>query len=588
MATLNYNGIPIEYCRINYGLDPQYDESGMDYLYDKVTVEVQDAIINPALPNLGLPGETTAQTMRRIEAWLNTPQKQLIVKDDGGQLVFSPAQGETVDLKNGPFPRGIHITEMSGTETYKLNGTWETYIRECPSSQAGGSGNASSLPNVLSNRWSMAVTIDQNMLSRREVNGKLVLRANASVNPDDYRNTALVPLLQGFIRQNQRYVVSEDGLSLLYSFVDQEVFNMPPIGLTKAKVQYRLSTAQGATFRQDVDVKVWANKKTPKAFMLTKAMILAVSRLNSLTPQVMLAGAITDTMDQDDRMVEVQLTIMKSQQDQTFYGLNGGDATYLDYMAGSSLQGNPPDPGTRGTADYVQLYAQILKDPCAGRTITFSTQPPDSPSTSVNPSNSSWSTLPIIPATTSVWLATPILQDSVYSNQDTSTWYHWDSGLEQTGKQSDTDKTSGYSQKRNEEMFKEVNFHYKCLGKKPMFPNPNDHNENEVLLKTDIQHCAPQLLPGGQVFGWDVRGRYRYGIIDPSKVIHSAPSNTYTTLPLTNLGFDATQMPMGKIAGLQTAPPSVTIPNGQTINPGGQADYQTSWGSPDPSSGGDF
>lgn len=128
-----------------------------------------------------------------------------------------------IDLNNGPRCTEFAVTGIVGNESFSVTATFEVAVLECVE---GGSCPQNTY-GVLSNRWSIEDSLDHNMQTTRTYQGLMVL-ASANIEAHQLRYFCAPPLYPYFRRESMNFVISEDGLRLHWTVVDQEVAASAP------------------------------------------------------------------------------------------------------------------------------------------------------------------------------------------------------------------------------------------------------------------------------------------------------------------------------------------------------------------------
>lgn len=275
MSLVTYNGVSLPYPHsTHFEQQAVYDDvSGTDRILTRFDIRVQTYVtsnyLNLLLPTLlnsaGTPLTTNpADIMKNIRNLLLQSRKTLSYKMNGVELLpltqnatttpglpDSPQVG-TVDSKNGPIPQSCTITELTNS-TFVLTYHIIAHYWENLASPNGNVPSANRTGNdILFNRWSEMVTMDDRMFSTVTRTGKFVIRSD---NVDGYivdqlrSQMAVVGLPQSFLRQRAEYQVTPDGLGLQYTLVDKETYRLPPFPAYRAEGNLFVSLAEFGTSR---------------------------------------------------------------------------------------------------------------------------------------------------------------------------------------------------------------------------------------------------------------------------------------------------------------------------------------------------
>lgn len=256
MSVVTYNGVtlPYSFCT-EFRQTAVRDESDTDRCYTKFDISVQTvftaAYLKAIAPDVTDPADrNAAEIMRAVRDRLLTHRRTLSVTLNGIELLPPATAGAgTVDAWNGPKPHTCDVVQMNNS-TFLVSFRIVAHYWENPDPNdflRNRHGN-----NVLYNRWTEEVAIDEIQQSRRTRRGKLKIRSDADqkVIPDDFRGTmACLSIPDGFLRESQSYKQSPDGLSLEYTIVDKEVFKLPPNPADRASGYYTESTGEGSALR---------------------------------------------------------------------------------------------------------------------------------------------------------------------------------------------------------------------------------------------------------------------------------------------------------------------------------------------------
>lgn len=386
MSQLTYAGVVLPYpFNTSFVQEPVFDEmSNTDWCLTKYEISLQCVISSSYLIMMAsnLVGTTNnpAEIMASLRTQLNKPRRALSFSFNGKELLPRLIGPGTVDAKNGPQVKACNYVNMTNN-TFLLNFAITAYYWE-----NRGQSNTSVVPlvgaaaragnNVIWNRWSEWVDIDNANYSTLTREGKYIIRSDNmdGVEADDVRsNMAVVGVIDGFLRRSSYYKQSPDGLGIEYRVVDEEVFKLPPNPAFEAKGQYVESTTKLGAMRWGA-AKVWLKgDKATRQEDLVKLAIAVVARkliingaaLDVVTRGFALLEQCVFTVDMYKNEVECYMKCMMkpNTQDATnrFEGVAGVNLTQLVNTPGSSTATKPLYLN-RGTAGYV-LQAAAYYDP---------------------------------------------------------------------------------------------------------------------------------------------------------------------------------------------------------------------------------
>lgn len=298
MSAVSYNGVYLPYCFISkVGQNAAYDDSDTDRIGTDFDVQVQAtlnwnylSILSPTLWNGGTPLTTNpANAMNAIRNMLLVPRKQLSVKFAGVELIPQiTGNTGTVDAANGPKPRSCDIIQMTDT-TFLLSYHIQARYVENPTvnGQTGKTTHAQG-GDVLSNRWSESVDIDECGYSTRTRTGKFIIRSDNQSRfiADQCRaQMAVLSIPSGFTRQSSRYTVDPSGLAIEYSITDREEFKMPPEPAFKASGTYTETIGRGAAIKTvECKVSLKGSRDTSQKKLVETAIGICASKVDLNTP----------------------------------------------------------------------------------------------------------------------------------------------------------------------------------------------------------------------------------------------------------------------------------------------------------------
>lgn len=295
MSAVSYRGVFLPYCFItDIKQNAVYDEvGGVDMYCTEFDIEVQAvlnwnylSIISPTLWNGGVPLTTSpADAMNAIRATLLKPRGTLSVKFAGVELIPVIATNNgTVDAKNGPLPKSCIITQMTDT-TFLVTYHIVANYAELPTTNAatGHTTNTQAKGDVLYNRWTETVDINEINATTRHRQGKFLIRSD---NKDGFvadqcrAQMAVLSIPNGFTRESAQYTVSPDGLAIDYRIVDKEQFKMPPAPAFTATGTYTETVGRLAVNKTvECQITLRGDKATSQSKLIETAIYVANSKV---------------------------------------------------------------------------------------------------------------------------------------------------------------------------------------------------------------------------------------------------------------------------------------------------------------------
>jgi hypothetical protein len=200
---------------------PVFQDS--DYLYTRRTLHFR-AYYNPS--STAWQGGSPAESKRDLESRLMRPRQQFVMQFDGlgGQtieIMRVPADGETVDVANGPIPLGVNVVKVFGARCFMVEWAVQVHVNE--SSRFGGAASV-----LLSHRWKMESQLDTNHFETRTVQGRAVFRtdrlATLNLKPDDFRGYLFPVTPPGFKLEDAYVAADADGTAIDYVVMLRQQF----------------------------------------------------------------------------------------------------------------------------------------------------------------------------------------------------------------------------------------------------------------------------------------------------------------------------------------------------------------------------
>lgn len=319
MSMIIYNGVSIPYCNTTqFSQTSSYDQYNIDVCHTKFAIQVQgyihlDYLIhmiqdnikgpnpdNIDIRNLGVPGIINA-----IRARLLVPRRKLsfIVNGidiipkthiDGNRAnpvvpntVVDPETGAsyfallgTVDSANGPRPKSCNISRFTN-DMFVISFSIEAAYYE---NRTGSNSINVVGSNVLTNKWTETVDIDELQMAVRTRSGKFSIRSdNVGVLANSVINTmAVVGVPSGYIREKSSYTLSEDGLSVSYIVSDKHVYKTPPYPALTATGTYSESVGRvGIVRHSEMNMTLSSSSRISQINLIRRAVQIAMVKLSA-------------------------------------------------------------------------------------------------------------------------------------------------------------------------------------------------------------------------------------------------------------------------------------------------------------------
>jgi len=347
MTTVIYNDVILRHCETkSFEQTIVYDESRTDLMYSKFRIRVAStlAAVRSSGNSFGIApptgsGTTATQRERTIQRLLSEPRKDFWMLIDSGVAneQMTPAQlaaltppantgiddflliatgnidgmmslhplsdqygsGDAierinvVDVENGPKPTNVTVTEIIGGRTFRVEFEIEICRKFCP---AGGSLDlpppfdiwGSIVPTgstVLSNRWHLDESKDENWITTRVLQGTLRV-TQKTFWPHLIRSVCVPPLLRGYKRVRQSFVDDPTGLILKYRIEDQQAHAAPPWPAVAWKAHHAESASgpNGSILTGEISIRLTGPPGVDKVQLIGAAGKVANDRIKGLSP----------------------------------------------------------------------------------------------------------------------------------------------------------------------------------------------------------------------------------------------------------------------------------------------------------------
>ena len=396
MATFTYNGISLPYPLItSFQQEAVGDDiSNTDWAYTKFDITVQ-CVLNAAYLGLVAPTlisggnpvtDNPALIMKLLRSQLLKRRRALSITFNGVELIPQPTAvvtddensvTGTVDARNGPIPISCTIMDMTNvtflmvfriTAHYWENNTVNPANPVQDDIVTNQTGN-----NVLFNRWTESVDIDNCNYTTVSRDGKFVIRSDNPTGQivDKFRSQmAILGVPPGFLRESSHYTVSPDGLALQYRVTDKEVFKMPPDPAFTADGDYYESAPVrgGQIIYLECRVRLKGAKDTDQSELIQTALNVAATKIrkrgkvrNPTTGfNIMESAGVRVKLYENE--VEVTLKAMATPDNKRVFTLDGFYDMSTETPLSTDADDYSPNYPIRGTANQL-IQAAAYYDP---------------------------------------------------------------------------------------------------------------------------------------------------------------------------------------------------------------------------------
>lgn len=565
-------------------------EDGVDYLYSKVTIDV-NCVLNPEetsyqfIPPEETPGELPADTYTIIWQALMTKRKPLIFQNFGSFIWSSPEALAPTDLNNGPDPERCTILRIDGGTTIHLNYVITFYTSICDAQDGQVEPVA-----ILSHRFGQSMMVDVDFYTTINTVGRVYFRTDILYSngqmADQFRSNVVPFCPPGFRRAQMQWEVDSKNNILAYQIVDIELaYNLGNTGeqgsgtyITRAEGVYSQSTIGDskndgipAGMQSGVmTLKLYGSKRAANWVLTQLAFAAITSRLPIGQPALGFVRHISIQQNATRREVTVVVAMqLNVRQNGPIGGFNTTPLAVADnFIWGGDFNGTNPlppnDNGTRGTASLVMLQSAITE---------FCSGPQDPPCYQSsdqgeggggNPDDGGGgggggycgppAVISIIP--TNLLPVTPnkystSTTEDPYTRATINSRYQNDQGVKQAPRAYTPDtyvaggggsgggggSTSPGDQSYNASSASYVNLYAAVtrrivewsaerVGGPPVIPAYQSSDPNQVLLDKEFSPLDPQVLPDGNSIVYTISGTYIFGYKNNLDTVGSIPWDT--------------------------------------------------------------
>lgn len=226
----------------------------------------------------------------------------------------TPFAKETVlDTENGPKPRRVSVVKVIGGRSLRVEFEIEVCLRICNPDFVDAAPvvfGGVDLPSnrVLSNRWSLDESKDENWITHRTLSGTLRV-AHSTFWPHAMRALCVPPLLAGYKRTRQSFVGDPTDLVLKYRIDDEQAHAAPPPPAVAWSGHHSESASgpNGMIKTGEITVRLTGPPGVDKAQLIGAAGKLVVKRMRGLVPERDASGKVVryDTILKNASVVDI-------------------------------------------------------------------------------------------------------------------------------------------------------------------------------------------------------------------------------------------------------------------------------------------
>lgn len=379
MSEIVYNGVLIRNVLLQ-SIDqiPVYDEEGGT---DPIGIRTQAVFkgvvfvgeLTPASIKTGAQVSGVLGNSGVVLHKLNEPRKRFIYRFADKDVLFDvsptavkPGSGQgqfgggAKDLNGGPLP-SVRVERVIGRKAIHVVFGIEFRTWDCDDPSP-----------VVNLRYYVTEDIDEDWYRTRTFQGRLRLRSRAS-HPHAFRSWVIPPLQGGFKRDRMTFRESPDGLSLIFQIVDREMDAAPPFPATSWRGNFSISTYDGASVIEAVDVTLRGAPSVSKTDLLKLAMKIIDMKLNvlskvegQLVPVVVEDAMFSEALHANE--ITASMRIRHTKEDPQTRLLYIGNETFGKPLGASVGLDGAYDPGRFRVPvlpnSLAGLFTSAMQDPC--------------------------------------------------------------------------------------------------------------------------------------------------------------------------------------------------------------------------------
>ena len=308
-TTVIYNGVTLHNVQTReWSQSVRYDDSGTDAMFHVFSMKFE-GLLHSEYQHTSTTSVAVAPTVNmpvqyvEVQRRLLKPRQQLEVYVSSSEtftdsiplFLCGPAPGEagTIasvanmanldrDVDNGPKPKNFRVLQIIGAKCLRVAFEIECAKLVC---QGGVTINASGsalgvMPVVLSNRWTVDESMDENLFITRTIAGEMRLSTAVSATKILAKSLVVPGLENGFRRTGLDFSVDKTGLECTYRIVDKQVHTAAPWPATKLNARHSQSTSDGINMISEVSVEIEGPPAADKKMLLARALQVVDAKLN--------------------------------------------------------------------------------------------------------------------------------------------------------------------------------------------------------------------------------------------------------------------------------------------------------------------
>lgn len=266
MSLLQYGSESIQMGRIlEYRTTSMLTPDGIDYICTETRLSFQGVVsFDLADGNVADQAEALCQRLRvprqPLKLYLGTNES------DSSLLML---ESDAPDLRGGPFCDDASFRQFSGSRTVYITASFRIASHLC-----------SDPPGVMTNRWSMTHTLDDAYYTEQVISGELTINPQKVICADDVRDSCFKQIPRGMQFVRGTFTQAADGLTLNYSIVFKEKYQLPPGPATDVRANYREETNTGGVVIASMSVDVSGPRSATKSDLMKIAAKITLSRFN--------------------------------------------------------------------------------------------------------------------------------------------------------------------------------------------------------------------------------------------------------------------------------------------------------------------
>lgn len=185
------------------------------------------------------------------------------------------------DVSDGPRCLRFDVSHISADQIFRVEAAFEIHRVQCHDLDTAEDNSS----GILSHRWSCTDGLDANLRATRQYRGRLEL-ATSRFSPHWFRSLVLPPLQPGMRRDQMLFTAAEDGRSLHYEILDQEIAIAAPAPARRWSVEHTEQSLGHSPLQSHSQIMVTleGDSQVDKGKLILLAIYVITAKLTGALP----------------------------------------------------------------------------------------------------------------------------------------------------------------------------------------------------------------------------------------------------------------------------------------------------------------